>query len=111
MAAGQRSRTRGHSFFHVGIKRSNSVGVGQWTELCTLLERISHAQLLHAFDELALELVGNFLRHDKARGRDARLTVVLTPRVYTSCAPRFQIDAPHPDERTAAPRFEPNFLD
>src|SRR5208282_2383015 len=99
------------SFLHVAIKRSNRVGAGKWTELRALIERIAHAQVLHALDELALELVGYFLRLNKAFGRDARLTVVLNPRVDCSGDSRLQIGAGHHDERVAAAQFQHDFLD
>ena len=111
MAAGQHPRARSHGFFHIGIKRDNSVGVGQRTELRAFVERIADAQLLHALDELALELVGNCFRHDEALGRDAGLTVVLNPRLDRSRNRRIQIGAGHHDERIAAAQFQHDFLD
>jgi hypothetical protein len=61
--------------------------------------------------ELLLEFEGNFFRHDKALGRNARLAVILNSRVDRGRDRRFEIGAGHHNERIAAAQFEHNFLD
>ena len=61
---------------HVGIESGHCVGRGQRTEFRLFVEGIADPQVLHAFDKLALEFVGNRSRYDKALGCDARLSVI-----------------------------------
>src|SRR5271155_5219213 len=99
MTTGEHPPSGSHSFFHIGIKRSNSICIGQRTELRALIEGVADAQVLHAFYELAFELVCDFLRNDKALGGNAGLTVVLNSRVDGSGDRRIQISTRHHNER------------
>ena len=99
MAAGQHARTRSDGLLYIGIQRGDGVCAGQRAELRAFVERIADAQVLHALDELALELIGDFLRHDEALGRDAGLAVVLNARIDRGRNRGVEIGAGHHDER------------
>ncbi len=72
------------------------------TQLRALFEGIADAQLLHALYKLALELVGDFLRHNEALGGDAGLSIVLDAGVDCGGDCGIEVGARHHDEGIAA---------
>src|SRR5271156_6821634 len=111
MTASQYPRSSRHRFLYVGIEGGNGIGIGQRTELRVLVEWISHPQILHAPNEQALELVGNFLGNNEAFGCNTGLAVILNARVDGSRDGFSKICARHHNEGITATQFQNNLLD
>ena len=111
LAAGEQPRAGGDR-----AARTCSSIVSTWFSLASGpmsvagVHRVADLERLDAFDEAALELVGDRLVHDEALGRDARLAVVDRARLDRGPHRGVEVGARHHDERVAAAELEHVFL-
>jgi len=84
---------------------------GERADFCFRVQRIAHFQALHRGDEPPLEFGINFLMHDEAFGRDARLTVIDGTGAHSRFHCFVQVSARHNNERIAPAQFKHGLLD